>query len=105
MEKYVRILNKDKESETIKSIDCFPASSIKQILFDSMEDENHERFYYIEITDAVGTICVYATWGEDECYDIFIHFYTWLFDDKSNEFVFTIDKKEINDYFEKVAYF
>ena len=104
MEKYVRILNKDKESETIKSIDCFPASSIKQILFDSMEDENHERFYYIKITDAMGTTCVYAARKVDECYDIFIHFYTWLFDDKSNEFVFTIDRKKINDYFKEVYF-
>jgi len=104
MEKYVRIINKDKESETIKSIECFPASSIQRICFDSMEDGNHERFYYIKITDAVGTTCVYAVQKGDECYDIFIHFYTWLFDDKSNEFVFTIDRKKINDYFKEVYF-
>jgi hypothetical protein len=105
MERYVRIVNKDKESETIKSMECFPASSIKQVLIDSKEDENRECFYYIKITDAVGTICVYATRGEDECYYVFYDFYDWLKNDESKEFIFTIDKKEINDYFEKVAYF
>jgi hypothetical protein len=104
MEKYVRIINKDKESETIKSVECFPASSIKQILFDSMEDGNHERFYYIEITDAMGTTCVYVTRKVDECYATFDRFYSWLRDDESNEFVFTIDRSEINDYFKEVYF-
>jgi len=99
MEKYVRVINKDKESETIKSIECFPANNIKQIYFDSMEDENHKRFYYIEIVNAVGTICVCSTRREDECYDAFERFYSWLLDGESNEFVFTIDRKEINNDF------
>jgi hypothetical protein len=104
MEKYVRVINEGKESGTIKSVECFPASSIKQILFDSMEDGNHKRFYYIEITDAVGTICVCATRREDECYYAFDNFYSWLRDDESNEFVFTIDRSEINDYFKEVYF-
>lgn len=104
MEKYVRIVNKDKESEAIKSIECFPASSIKQISFDSMEDENHERFYYIRIFNAMGNICVCVTRREDECYDTFNRFYSWLLDDESKEFIFTIDRNEINDYFKK-SYF
>lgn len=101
MEKYIRVINKDKESEVIKSVDCFPASSIKQILFDSMEDESHKRFYYIRIVDAMGTICVYVTRREDEGYDAFERFYSWLLDGESNEFVFTIDKNEISDCFKK----
>ena len=104
MEKYVRIINKDKESETVKSIECFPASSIKQISFDSMEDENHERFYYIRIFDVMGNIRVCVTRREDECYDTFNRFYSWLRDDESNEFVFTIDKKEINNDFKNVFF-
>lgn len=99
MEKYIRIINKDKESEAIKSIECFPASDIKQVLIDSMEDENHERFYYIEIIDAIGTTCAYTTRKENEGYDVFNRFYSWLLNDESKEFIFTIDKKEINDYF------
>lgn len=104
MEKYVRIINKDKESEAIKSIECFPASNIKQISFDSMEDENHERFYYIRIFNAMGNIRVCVTRREDECYDTFNRFYSWLLDDESKEFIFTIDRNEINDYFKK-SYF
>lgn len=99
MGRYVRIVNKDKESGMLKSMECFPASNIRQLLIDSMEDENHERFYYIKIINAAGTICVYATRGEDECYYMFYDFYGWLKDDESKEFIFTIDKKEINDYF------
>lgn len=101
MEKYVRIINKDKESETIKSVECFPASSIQRIWFDSMEDENHKRFYYIEILDPIGTTCTYVTRKEDEGYNTFNLFYSWFLDDKSNEFIFTIDKNEINDCFKK----
>lgn len=104
MEKYVRVINKDKESKTTKSVACFPASSIKQILFDSMEDGNHERFYYIEIFNAMGTVCVYATRGRDECFYVFYDFYGWLKDDESKEFIFTIDKKEVNDYFKEVYF-
>lgn len=104
MEKYVRIINKDKESETIESVECFPASGMKQILFDSMEDENHKRFYYIKILTATVSFCICVTRSEDFCYDSFNRFYSWLLDDKSNEFVFTIDKNEINDCF-KECYF
>ena len=100
MEKYIRIINKDKKSETIKSVECFPASSIKQILFDSMEDENHKRFYYIKIADTMGTTCVCVARMEAECYEVFNRFYFWFLDDESIEFVFTIDRKEINDYLE-----
>lgn len=99
MEKYVRVINKDKESETVKSVDCFPASNIKQLYFNSIEDEDHKRVYYIKIVDVVGTICVYATRREDECYDAFELFYSWLLDGESNEFVFTIDRTEVNNYF------
>lgn len=104
MERYVRILNKDKESDVIKSVDCFPASSIERIWFDFIEDENHKRFYHIKIlTKAVG-FCVHVSRSKDECYDTFNRFYSWLLDDKSNEFVFTVDRKEINDCF-KNCYF
>ena len=99
MEKYVRVINKDKESETIKSVDCFPANSIKQVYFNSIEDENHKRVYYIKIADAMGTICTYATRRENEGYDAFERFYSWLLDGESNEFVFTIDRSEVNNYF------
>lgn len=101
MEKYVRIINKDKESGAIKSVECFPVSYIQCILFDSMEDENHKRFYYVKILTTMGSSCVCTTRRKDECYDAFECFYSWLLDDESesNEFVFTIDRKEINDYF------
>ena len=99
MERYVRIINEDKESGTIQSVECFPASSIRHVRYDSMEDEDHKRFYYIKIANAMGTVCVYATRREDEGYDAFNRFYSWLVDGESNEFVFTIDRKEINDYF------
>ena len=97
--RFVRIINKDKESGVIKSMECFPASNIKQVLIDFMEDENHERFYCIKITDTVGTFCIYATRGEDECFYMFYDFYSWLKDGESNEFIFTIDRSEINNYF------
>ena len=101
MKRYVRIIDKDKESGTIKSVECFPASSIRQIFYDSVEDENHKRLYYIKIFDAIGGARVYAPRRKDECYDAFERFYSWLKDgeSESNEFVFTIDRKEINDYF------
>ena len=99
MERYVRVINTDKESETVRSVECFPVSYIQCILFDSMEDKNHKRFYYIKILTAMGPSCVCATWKEDECYKTFNLFCSWLLDDESNKFVFTIDKNEINDYF------
>ena len=76
--RFVRIVNKDKESGILKSMECFPARNIQQICFDSMEDENHKRFYYIRIFDTMGSTRVCVSQREDECYDAFNRFYLFI---------------------------